>query len=354
MTRRALIARLDSVGDVLLCGPAVRAVAASDGIDEVWMLCSTIGAPAARLLPGVDRVLEWDCPWITANAPAVTPEVMADLRGLLAEARPDVAIILTSFHQSPLPLALELRLAGVPRIVGASVDFAGSLLDVRLKPGEDFPEDQPEPVRALTIARSAGFDLPHGDTGGLRMGTDPRGEDLYASAGPYVVVHPGASASARRWPTGHHEELVRLLAEDGVRCVVTGGPGERDLTARVAGHDGVDLGGDTELGVLADVIRRASVVVCGNTGPAHLASAVGTPVVSLFSPVVPPERWAPYGVPHLLLGDQRADCRGTRATECPVPGHPCLTSVTPSTVREAVLGLAPELVGLGSRERSIA
>ena len=59
------------------------------------------------------------------------------------------AVILTSFHQSPLPLALLLRLAGVERITGASTDYAGSLLDVRLRPGEDFPEDQPEPVRAL-------------------------------------------------------------------------------------------------------------------------------------------------------------------------------------------------------------
>ncbi|ARJ06352.1 glycosyl transferase [Cnuibacter physcomitrellae] len=352
MTRRALVARLDSVGDVLLCGPAIRAIAASDEVDEVWLLCSAVGAPAARLLPGVDRVLVWDCPWITASTPAATPETMADLRSLLAEARPDVAVILTSFHQSPLPLALELRLAGVRRIAGASVDFAGSLLDVRLKPGEDFPEDQPEPVRALTLARAAGFDLPPGDDGELRMRTDPRGEELFRAPDPFVVVHPGASASARRWPAEHHRELVRLLAEDGVRCVVTGGSGERELTARVAGRDGVDLGGDTDLGVLADVVRRAAVLVCGNTGPAHLAAAVGTPVVSLFSPVVPPERWAPYGVPHVLLGDQHAACRGTRATECPVPGHPCLTSVTPAAVREAVLALAPALSERRTRERS--
>ncbi len=67
------------------------------------------------------------------------------------------AVILTSFHQSPLPLALLLRLAGVERITGASTDYAGSLLDVRLRPGEDFPEDQPEAERALGIARAAGF-----------------------------------------------------------------------------------------------------------------------------------------------------------------------------------------------------
>ncbi|NED71484.1 glycosyltransferase family 9 protein, partial [Streptomyces sp. SID9944] len=77
-------------------------------------------------------------------------------------------------------------------------------------------------------------------------------------------------------------------------------------------------------------------VVTGNTGPAHLAAAVGAPVVSLFAPVVPAERWRPWGVPYVLLGDQDAPCAGSRARTCPVPGHPCLESVTAHDVRAAV------------------
>ena len=92
----------------------------------------------------------------------------------------------------------------------------------------------------------------------------------------------------------------------------------------------------------ARVLRGADAVVVGNTGPAHLAAAVGRPIVSLFSAVVPPERWAPYGVPVRLLGDRTAACRGSRATACPVAGHPCLTSVTP---RE-VVAAAEELLSL--------
>jgi ADP-heptose:LPS heptosyltransferase len=336
---RALVARLDSLGDVLLCGPAVRAVAASPDIDEVWMLCSSIGAEAARHLPGVDHVLEWDCPWITATAPPATPERIARLDRLLAQARPDVAVILTSFHQSPLPLALQLRLAGVPRIIGASVDFAGALLDARLRPGEDFSEDLPEPERALAIAAAGGFALPPDDDGRLRL-TGILAPPEIADAPDLIVVHPGASASARRWPPERHREAVRLLDERGWRVAVTGGPDERELTAFVAGGVGLDLGGATGLASLAGLLARARVVVTGNTGPAHVAAAVGAPVVSLFSPVVPASRWAPYGVPHVLLGDQHAACRGTRARECPVPGHPCLTSVEPLAVVEACERLA--------------
>jgi ADP-heptose:LPS heptosyltransferase len=132
---------------------------------------------------------------------------------------------------------------------------------------------------------------------------------------------------------------VRALTDAGHRVLVTGSPSEKDLTEEVAGATGADLGGATDYAELAGVLRGADAVIVGNTGPAHLAAAVGTPVVSLFAPVVPAVRWAPYGVPAVLLGDQTAPCRGTRARECPVPGHPCLSSVTATDVVEAVHAL---------------
>ncbi|MBK0419724.1 glycosyltransferase family 9 protein [Leucobacter sp. CSA1] len=337
---RVLVARLDSVGDVLLSGPAVRAIAA--GADEVWMLCGPTGAPAAELLPGVDRVLTWAAPWIVSPAPPFTPESAEELAGLIAECRPDSAVILTSFHQSPLPLAAMLRLAGVSRIAGASVDHAGSLLDVRLTPGEDFPEDQPEALRALAIAGAAGFPAPPDDR--LAVRDLPDVSDLVPD-GPYVVVHPGASVPAREWPAGHHRRLTEELSERGRTVLVTGTPAEAELTARVAGSRGIDLGGRTDLHGLAGILAGADAAVVGNTGPAHLAAAVGTPIVSLFSPVVPAVRWAPWGVPTIVLGDQEAACRGSRARVCPVPGHPCLSQVDPATVADACERLISETEG---------
>lgn len=335
--KRVLVARLDSAGDVLLSGPAVRALAA--GPAKVSYLCGPQGRAAAEALPGVDEVFCWDSPWITAPAPSATEQHLAPLNDFLARRRFDEAVILTSFHQSPLPLALLLRLAGVQRITGASVDYAGSLLDVRLRPGEDFPEDQPEAVRALGIAEAAGYRLPPGDDGALAVREVPDVRHLVGEE-PYVVVHPGAAVPARTWPPLHHAALVELLEGAGWRPVVTGGPGERQLTATVAGAAGLDLGGATNFSTLAGVLAGAEVVVTGNTGPAHLAAAVGTPVASLFSPVVPAIRWAPYKVPVELLGDQHAPCRLSRARECPVPGHPCLAEVTPEEVLAAVYRLA--------------
>ncbi|MDF2573975.1 MAG: haloacid dehalogenase [Agromyces sp.] len=337
MTRRVLVVRLDSVGDVLLAGPAVRAVAASA---SAHLLCSPTGAPAARLLPGVDEVHEWDCPWIGNPARPATPDAVRRLSELLADAEPDEAVILTSFHQSPLPLALLFRLAGVPRITGASVDYAGSLLDVRLRPGEDFPESQAEVTRALTIAGAAGFELPAGDDGRLAvLGSGAPAAPPEPVGTRYVVVHPGAAVPARALPASLHAELVAALHDAGVRVVVTGSPAERELTARVAGDTALDLGGATDLAGLAEVLRGADAVVVGNTGAAHLAAAVGTPVVSLFSPVVDERCWRPFGVPTIVLGRTDVACAGTRARVCPVPGHPCLSDIEPQQVVDAVLAL---------------
>ena len=100
---------------------------------------------------------------------------------------------------------------------------------------------------------------------------------------------------------------------------MTGGAGERDLAGLAAGVTAIDLSGRTDLPQLARVLADAACVVVGNTGPAHLAAAVGTPVVSLFSPVVPSEWWRPYGVPTVQLGNQLAGCRDSRARDCPLP-----------------------------------
>lgn len=337
--RHVLVARLDSIGDVLVTGPAIRAVAADPRVGTVTMVCGPQGRPAAELLPGVDEIITWASPWNGANAVEVTAERIAELREAVAGRGITDAVIFTSFHQSPLPLALVLRLAGVGVITGASVDTPGTLLDNRLRPGEDLPEDQPEVHRALQIAQAAGYTLPADEQPRMRVtlpsGSVPDAVARYVpdlASRPCVVVHPGADAPSRTWPEKHCAETVRRLVRRGLRVLVTGGPGETALTARVAGDHGVDLGGLLELRDLAIVLARAQVLIAGNTGPAHLSAAVGTPVVSLFSPVVPAVRWAPLGVPVELLGDQSAPCRGTRARLCPVAGHPCLSSVTPDQV----------------------
>ncbi|MFF5076921.1 HAD-IIIA family hydrolase [Actinoplanes sp. NPDC000266] len=330
-----LVVRSDSAGDVLVTGPAIRAVA--HGARRVVLLCGPRGRGAAELLPGVDEIVEWRLPWIDAEPGAVDADEMAALTQRLRDVGADEAVVFTSFHQSALPLALLLRLAGVGRITAISDDYPGSLLDVRHR----VPAGIPEAERARSVAAAAGFGLPPGDDGSLRV-TGAR----HQGGGDYVVVHPGASCEARSCPPETMRRIVAGLAAAGHRVLVTGGSGERALAAYVSGGVGVEVG-RTSFREMADLLAGASCLVVGNTGPAHLAAAVGTPVVSLYAPTVPYGQWGPYRVPNVRLGDAGAPCRATRATLCPVAGHPCLSDIEPARVVAAV-----RLLAAGAHERT--
>src|SRR5579871_3612748 len=314
----AIVARLDNAGDVLLAGPAVRAVAAA--CDRVVMWCGRRGVPAAVLLPGVDDVVAFDAPWVGDDAPLVDGRNIDDVVGRLRRVRADLAVVLTSYHQSPLPAALLLRLAGVPWIGAISPDHPGSLLDVRHPDLGDVHESE----RALALVQAMGFALPAGDRGDLRV-RRPLPPAPPAARGA-VIVHPGASVPARTLAPRRWREIVAELGGRGARVVVTGSAEEQPLTAYVAeGHPAaLDLGGAGTLAHLAAAMGVARAVVVGNTGPAHLASAVRAPTVSVFPPTVPSARWRPYGERVVLLGEQGAPCAGCRARRCPVPGQPCL------------------------------
>jgi ADP-heptose:LPS heptosyltransferase len=339
-----LVARLDSDGDVLLAGPAIRAVAG--GSDRVTLLVAPSGEQAARLLPGADDVLVWSCPWSGYAPPPVDAADVKRLVATLRDARVDQAVVMTSYHQSALPLALLLRLAGVGRIVATSEDYPGSLLDVRHPPGGPH-----EVQRGLSLAAAAGFPTP--DDGGLRLRTPlpepPTELRSWSRPGGFVAVHATASVPARAPSPTHVTQIVAALRRGGHAVVLTGTAADGPVTTAVAaGSDAagaaelLDLAGRTTFAELAAVLERAECLVSGNTGPAHLAAAVGTPVVSLFAPVVSAAAWHPWGVPCVVLGDQQAACAGTRARTCLVAGHPCLDGIAPQDVVAAVEHLAAE------------
>ncbi|HMG31591.1 MAG TPA: glycosyltransferase family 9 protein [Jiangellaceae bacterium] len=329
---RILAVRLDSDGDVLLTGPALRALA--HGAARLDLLVSPVGEQAARLLPGPREIIVFDAPWSGYRPPQVDSAAITDLVARLRRAAYDRVVVFTSFHQSPLPMALLAKLADIPYVAATSEDYPGSLLDLRHRRMAHHEVDA-----ALELAQATGARLPAGDDG--RLAVLPSSADVsgIVPSGPLVVVHPGASVPARALGADHARRIVSALLDSGWDVAVTGAPAERDLARQATAPGAVDLTGRTSLAELAAVLRRAACLVAGNTGPAHLAAAVGTPVVSMFSPVVPVERWHPYGVPSVVLGDQDAACRDTRARECPTAGHPCLSEVEPAEVVAAVESL---------------
>ena len=202
---RLLAVRQDNNGDVTLLGPALRALAARG---TVTLVCGPGGEGAARLLPGVAEVVVIRAEWIEGRPQPVSPERIAADIAHYARIAPDEAFIFTSFHQSPLPTALLLRLAGVAQIAAIGVDYPGSLLDTRVR-ADDGIDDVHEVERALRLVAARGFALPAADDGRLAYVPLPARDPQLP--GRYVAVQPGATVEARAWSPAKLRALVARL-----------------------------------------------------------------------------------------------------------------------------------------------
>ena len=231
----ALVVRLDSAGDVLVTGPAVRAVAAAH--DRVVMLVGPRGRAAAALLPGIGEIIEWQAPWVDFDSPDLTAGHVEALVKQLRDLAADRIFIFTSFHQSPLPMALLCQMAGAPWIGAICEDYPGTLLNLRHHVAGGIPE----PLRALSLAEAGGCTLPVDDDGGLQVrgvGRMPGAVARLIGDEPFVVYHPGAAVPARMPSAARSADMVRALCSAGYRVVITGAPSESTLTAQVAGAGG--------------------------------------------------------------------------------------------------------------------
>jgi len=156
----------------------------------------------------------------------------------------------------------------------------------------------------------------------------------------YVVLHPGASSPSRRWPLASFAEVARRLHADGLRVVVTGSAGERDLVSGLAGRAGVpvtDVCGRTDLPGLALLLRDSAVLVGNDTGTAHLAAAVGARSVTIFQPG-DPRRWG-YRGPTARALTPDVSCAPCPHLECPIDFR-CSRATTPERVLSAVRAVA--------------
>ncbi len=172
------------------------------------------------------------------------------------------------------------------------------------------------------------------------LGIDP--------SAPWAAVHPGASAPSRRYPPERFAEAAGRLSRDhGLAVVFTGDAHERGLIEGVRAAMGApshSLAGQLGLADLAALIALAPVLVTNNTGPAHVAAAVGTPVVDLYALTNP--QHTPWGVPSRVLFHD-VPCKFCYKSVCPERHHDCLVRVPPEAVVRAALELLQERVASG-------
>ncbi len=362
LARRILAVRLDSMGDVLMTTPAIRALREAVAGREVTLLTSPSGAGIARLVPEIDDVIVYEAPWLKATPPGAGPEAEFEMIETLRARAFDAAVIFTVYSQNPLPSAMLCYLAGIPLRLAHCRENPYQLLTDRL------PELEPERLirhevrRQLDLVAAVGarpsserLSLRVPETAAARvstlltalgLGEGPAAFGARPAGARWIALHPGASAPSRRYPPELWSRAASALSRRlGCRIVFTGSAAEGGLIEEIRhGMDGpsVSLAGSLDLGELAALLAAAPLLVAGNTGPVHIAAAVGTPVVDVYALTNP--QHTPWAVPNRVLNHD-VPCRNCYSSVCPMGHHACLREVPPERIADAAF----ELVG-GRRE----
>ena len=337
--RRVLLLRLERIGDLLMVLDAIGAVRARAPEAELVLTVGSWNADLARLVPAVDRVETIDAPWLSQEG---TRSSFLEVAGRIAQWRRDDLDLAINFEPDIRSNAL-LAASGARRRVGYDTGGGGGFLTTALRYDQSvhtatnalrlveraLPTTAVSAVDAASTARStpdatgpepeaSGAAVAmHGVLDGAAFaGATQRNartrlripEDAQARAdrlleahdrrGPLVGVNPGAGRVIKEWPAGRFAAAAADLAErDGATIVLLGSAAERAATGAVkdslpAHVRHIDLAGHAPLVDLAAVLARLSLLVSADTGPMHLAAAVGTPVVGIFGPS-DPVRYAP-------------------------------------------------------------
>ncbi len=305
--RQLLVLRALGLGDLLVAVPALRGLRSRYPAHHVVLGAPAALGPLALRSGAVDEVLPTGSPATLAWPGAHPPDVAVNLHGVGPQS-----------HQALDATRPRLRIGvQAPGWAGPSWDDVAAV-------------HRHERARWCAVVEAFGVAT---DPTNLALGGRP------VTRADHVVIHPGAAYGAKRWPADRFAALAARLERGGRRVVVTGSVAERERAQRIARAAGLPrarvLAGRTDLGRLADLVAGAALVVCGDTGVAHLATAFGTPSVVLFGPVSP-DRWGPpEGGPHIVLTDA-ARRRGDPFADDP---DPALLGVDVDQVTQAATAL---------------
>jgi lipopolysaccharide heptosyltransferase II len=245
-----------------------------------------------------------------------------------------------------LPAALLCFLAGIPRTLAHCRENPYALLTDWVHEDEPRAGVRHEVRRQLDLVAAVGahtadehlsLRVPNGAEARVLSRLDEQGVDL---SRPWLILHPGASAPSRRYPPERFAEVGRRLhLEHSYQVLITGDETERPLTAEIQAAMGVPsfgLAGACDIDELAALIRLAPVLIANNTGPVHIAAAVGTPVVDLYALTNP--QHTPWLVPHRVLSHD-VPCKYCYRSICPEGHHHCLRLIPPAEVVAAACDL---------------
>lgn len=296
--KRILIVRTDRIGDVILTTPAVKALRRAYPRAFISILVSPLTQDLVKGNPDVDEVMVDD-----RTGRHRGPAGYGRLVSMIRSRHFDLAV---NFHTKKRTNLLCF-LAGIPTRVGYRDKKFGFLLT------RPVTDTRPQGVRhearyCLDVLNAVGIEEERMEIFvPLQREAEDWAEALVAehhldSARTLLAIHPGASCPTKRWPARRFVEVIEALRRKGPCSVILVGAEDNRSIAREVlvglSHPAVDLTGKTTVAQLASLFKRCHLVVSNDSGPVHIAAAVGTPVVSIFTrnqPGINPERWRPLG-----------------------------------------------------------
>lgn len=344
-----LCIRLDTIGDVLMTTPALKALKASHPRRRLTLLTSSAGAATAALVPEIDHVIIYDAPWLKATAPRTNSCPEYEMAERLRNLNFDAAVIFTVYSQNPLPSAFMCYLADIPLRLAHCHENPYQLLTHWVKDPEPESCLRHEVRRQLDLVATVGcFSKDEKMSLHVPPAAQARVQDILQKLGvnqalPWAVIHPGATAPSRRYPPERFAQVAQLLALNmGYQIIFTGTEPERELIEQIQTAMGVAssaLVGCLDLAELTALLAIAPILIANNTGPVHIAAAVGTPIVDLYALTNP--QHTPWGVPNRVLSHD-VPCKYCYKSICPEGHHHCLQLITPESVVIAVCELLSE------------
>lgn len=339
--RRFLCVRLDGMGDLLMTTPALRALRHQRDGAHITLLGSAAGAALAPWIPEVDDVLVSAVPWMKGGAPDVAGhQVLVDQ---VRAGAFDAAIVFTVYSQNPLPAALCLWQAGIPLRLAHCRENPYHLLTDWLPEPEPELRIRHEVRRQLDLVAAIGATAPDERVSFQPSADDCSWADAHLAAlglgehQRWVALHPGATAESRQYPPELWQEVLVLMKRTLARPVLLlGGDADApvlDLLQQTAPRLCHRLPVATTPGQLAACLGRASVLLCNNSGPAHLAAAMRTPVVNLYALTNP--QHVPWQVPGRVLF-QPVPCAFCYSSTCRQGHHQCLRGISAQQVVTAL------------------
>ncbi len=337
-----LIIKMSALGDVIHALPVIRALKQGFPGARIDWLVEDGAAPIVRSHPGVDRVMVWRRgAWREAwRSPARWPEAAVGIRRTAAELlerRYDLALDL----QGLLKSGVWMGLSRARRKVGYHNAREGSRLFLTERIHNGDPDLHAVERYLLLVEEIGGgrctpeFGLTPSQDGREKL------QELLRKAGwdgsaPYAVLVPGARWRTKQWDAASFSQTAqRIVTGLGLQVVVSGGPQDRSLGEMIIKgmrSPAMNLAGSTDISALTALMAGAAVVISTDSGPMHLAAAVGTPVVALFGPTAP-WRTGPYGKGHKVLR-AAISCSPCFLRKCHT--RRCMRQIEPGQVLDAV------------------